>query len=170
MKNKIFTLLFVFSCICSFSQTKEDALRDAKKAAKATLESDFNTVLDHTFPVIVDVMGGKENAIKLIKSAFDTMKKDGFVLEKAEVISVSDIVKEDGKYRCYVKGINQMKVNDNRIINTSYLFGEYDEKNKKWFFLEAEKMKNSALMERLFPGFKTSLKIPNDETKMEKIK
>lgn len=168
--NRVLSLFFIFiTAFSSFSQTKEDALNDAKKAAKATMNGDYKEVLNHTFPEVIKGMGGEEKALKLITTMFSNLKTQGFVFESAEVISVSDIVIEQGKHRCYVKGKNQIRVSDNRIVSTSYLLGQYDKKNKKWLFLEAEKLSDSALVQSLFPGFKTSLKIPKDKTKMEKI-
>lgn len=169
--NKTLSVVFLFLLLSSpfYSQTKKDALKDAKIVAKATLELDINTVLEHTFPSILDIMGGKEKAKDLIKTAFDTMKQQGFVFEKAEVVSVSDIVEEQGEYRCYVENFNQMKIGDTRIKSKSFLLGIYDKENKRWLFLEADEMKNKALLEQILPGFKTSLKIPEDEVKTEKI-
>ncbi len=169
--NKTFITVLLFLLVSSpfYSQTKKDALKDAKIVAKATLELDINTVLEHTFPSILDIMGGKEKAKNLLKTTFDGMIQQGFVFEKAEVVSVSDIVEEQGEHRCYVENFNQMKIGDTRIKSKSFLLGVYDKKNKKWLFLEAKEMKNKVLFEQILPGFKTNLKIPENEIKTEKI-
>ncbi|WP_299047840.1 hypothetical protein [uncultured Polaribacter sp.] len=58
-KLLLFLLSFFFSFI-SLSQTKEEALRDAKITADATLRSDYKTVLAYTYTPVLKVMGGKK--------------------------------------------------------------------------------------------------------------
>ena len=172
MNNKIsffLTLLFFSNCLL-FSQTKDNALRDAKTTSEATLKMDFKTVLKHTYPSIVDMMGGNEKAVELLVTTFDSMKEQGFVFEKADIINVSEIVKEQDQYRCVIEGYNQMVFNGMRIKSKSFLLGIYDEDKAYWYFLEAKQLKNTALVEQVFPGFKTELNIPDDEMTTEDIK
>ena len=166
--------LFVFCLSASvFSQTNEElkasALRDAKATSKATLEMDFETVFKHTYPSIIEVMGGKESGLKLLKDTFDGMKTQGFVFEKADIISVSDIVFEQDEYRCYVEGYNQMTMSGMRIKATSYLLGIYNKEKEVWYFIEAKQMSNKAMMDKVLPGFETSLEIPEGSTTTEQI-
>ncbi|MDJ0646816.1 MAG: hypothetical protein QNJ57_12610 [Flavobacteriaceae bacterium] len=171
MRYKIFVVvLFVtFSTYSQNNSLKKSALRDAKIAAEATLNSDFDLLLKHTYPPIIEVMGGKENALSIIKAAMKGMKEQGMVFEKAEVVSVSDIVNDDGEYRCYVEGNNQIKMPGMRIKSKSYLLGIYNEEQKFWYFLEAEKLKNKALADKVLPNFKTELVIPPDTMETETI-
>ncbi len=171
MRYKIFVVV-LFVTFSAYSQNialKKSALRDAKIAAEATLNSDFDLLLKHTYPPIIEVMGGKENALSIIKAAIKGMKEQGMVFEKAEVVSVSDIVNDDGEYRCYVEGNNQIKMPGMRIKSKSYLLGIYNEEQKFWYFLEAEKLKNKALADKVLPNFKTALVIPPDTMETETI-
>jgi hypothetical protein len=171
MTNKQFFITTILLCVftLSFSQTKATALRDAKITSKATLDMDFKTVLKHTYPSIVDLMGGTTAAEHIIENMFKDMTSQGFVFEKAEVQGVSEIVKEQNQFRCYTHSINVMKINNQRITSTSYLLGIYDEEKQIWYFLEADKLQNKMLADKILPNFKTNLNIPKDETKMEVI-
>ncbi|TJY34795.1 hypothetical protein [Pontimicrobium aquaticum] len=175
--NKIYSkpilmLLLVCSSI-SFAQDKSElkaqALKDAKATSHATLKFDFETVLKHTYPGVVTLMGGKEKAMDLLESTFNSMAQDGFVFEKAEIVGVSDIVYEQDEYRCYIESYNQMIMNNLRIKSKGYLLGIYDTNLKYWYFIEAKQLKNNALMDQVFPSFKTSLVIPDNEMTQEKI-
>ncbi len=168
LKN-IGLLVMLASCISVFSQTKEDALKDAKTTSKATLEMDFETVLDHTLPKVLDLMGGKEAALTLLKSTFESMQTQGFVFEKADILSVSEIVKEQGQYRCVIEGYNQMKMSSQRIKSKSYLLGVYNEADGFWWFIEAKQLKNKEILDQVIPNFETSLEIPEDEVEAEAI-
>ncbi|NAS31597.1 hypothetical protein GTQ40_11490 [Flavobacteriaceae bacterium R38] len=172
MKKKILILLSLVSGMVtaqSIDSLKISALRDAKAAAKATLELDFETVLKYTHPTIIEKTGGKDFLIKSMVELFDEMGKQGFKFEKSEVIAVSSITKEDGEYRCLIQNDNRMTISGTRIKSKSYLFGFYDNAIDRWYFLEAEKLKDTDVMKQLLPDFKTSIIIPPDEVVTEKI-
>ncbi len=176
MNNIIKTsiLLFLFSCNLLFSQSnealRESVLRDAKITSNATLNFDFKTVLEHTYPSVVELMGGEEKALELLKSTFEGMSSQGFIFEKADIINLSEIVFEQNQYRCYVEGYNQIKMPGMRIKSKSYLLGIYDNKHEKWWFIEAKQLKNAALIDQVLPDFNTNLKIPDDDVQTETLK
>ena len=170
--NKLKTILpFVIMVISLsvFSQTKTDALQDAKTTSKATLEMDFDTLLKHTLPSVLEMMGGKEATLKVLKTTFEGMKAQGFVFEKADINGVSEIVNEQGQYRCVVEGYNQMKMSKQRISSKSYLLGIYNDVDKYWWFIEAKQLQNKAFINEILPDFETSLEIPEDDVKVEEI-
>lgn len=167
-KKTMFVLIMALS-ISAFAQTKEDALKDAETTSKATLEMDFKTVLKHTLPKVVELMGGEDAALTLLKNTFDGMKTQGFVFEKADINGVSEIVEEQGQYRCVIEGFNQMKMSGQRIKSKSYLLGIYNDVDKYWWFIEAKQLKNEAMLDMVLPNFETSLNIPEDDMQMEPI-
>ncbi|MBU2921620.1 hypothetical protein KO504_09735 [Winogradskyella psychrotolerans] len=167
--KKLMLLVVIATSVNVFSQTKADALKDAKTTSKATLEMDFETLLNYTLPSVLDMMGGKDAALQVLKTTFDGMKAQGFVFEKADIISVSEIVKEQDQFRCVVEGYNQMKMSEQRISSKSYLLGIYNDADKHWWFIEAKQLKNKALADNILPNFETALDIPEDDVKVEKL-
>ncbi|WP_298883068.1 hypothetical protein [uncultured Polaribacter sp.] len=167
--NKIITLLFVFIfCFNTISQTKDEALRDAKKTAKATLNSDYKTVVKHTFLPVIKIMGGKEKALEMISKSMISMKNQGFEFKVADVISVSEIVNEQNQYRCFIKNNYVMNFNGEEITSVSYLLGIYNESKKYWTFIEAKQLANPA-MSQVLPNFKTKLIIPQGTMSRKKL-
>ncbi|WP_052172467.1 hypothetical protein [Psychroserpens jangbogonensis] len=171
MKNRINAFLFIalLSFSLGHSQTKEGALRDAKTTSKATLDQDFKTVLKHTLPKVVELMGGQEQAIPMLKKTFDDLNSQGFVFEKADILNVSEIVFEQDQHRCIVEGYNVMKMNDKRIKSKSYLLGIYNSEAQYWCFIEAKQLKNPNMMNMVFSDFQTKLEIPDDQLTTEVI-
>ena len=167
--KKLLLLVIVASCVSVFSQNKEGALKDAKVTSEATLQMDFETVLDHTLPKVIDLMGGRDAALTLLKSTFESMQTQGFVFEKADILNVSEIIKEQGQYRCVIEGYNQMKMSSQRIKSKSYLLGVYNEAEGFWWFIEAKQLKNKAMLDQVIPNFKTSLEIPEDDVEVEAL-
>lgn len=172
-KFKFIFFLVLLSSPTLFGQSleglKTQALIDAKATSNATLKKDFKIVLKHTYPPILKLMGGKGNALTTIENMFNTMETQGFVFEKADILSVSNVVKEQNQYRCIVEGFNQIAMSGQRISSKSYLLGIYNEDDKLWCFLEAKQLKNKALLEQVLPDFKTSLQIPEGEMKTTPI-
>lgn len=170
--TKTAVILLMFSRI-TFAQTTEElkasALRDAKITTEATLKFDFETVFKHTYPTVIDMMGGHEAGIALLKSTFDNMKTEGFEYEKADIINVSDIVFEQDEYRSCIESYNQMKIGAMRIKAKSYLLGIYNSEKEIWYFLEAKQLKNPAMADMILPDFKTELNIPDDEMTTEQL-
>lgn len=169
MKFKL-VLIFLLISFLSFSQTKETAIRDAKITANATIDGKYKTLIKHTLPGIVNMMGGEESATKIIKKSMEEMASQGFVFEKAEITEVSKIVNEQNQFRCYVQNSSQLKMGDKRIKSKSYLLGIYDTKKKIWYFVESKLLKNKAMIDKVLPEFETSLKIPDNEMKTEIVK
>ena len=167
--KKIMLVVLITTSLSAISQNKEDALSDAKITSKATLEMDFKTVLKHTLPKVVSMMGGEDAALTLLKSTFESMASQGFVFEKADIISVSDIVEEQGQYRCVIEGYNQMKMANQRIKSKSYLLGIYNSDEGYWWFVEAKQLKNQAMIDVVLPNFETKLDIPDDDVQLEQI-
>ncbi|WP_179337493.1 hypothetical protein [Winogradskyella ludwigii] len=167
--KKILLLVLVVTSINVFSQTKTEALRDAEITSKATLNMDFETVLNYTLPSVLDMMGGKDAALNVIKATFEGMKTQGFVFEKADINGVSEIVKEQGQFRCVIEGYNQMIMSGQRVSSKSYLLGIYNDAENFWWFIEAKQLKNEALVDKVLPNFETKLDIPEDDVKVEKL-
>jgi hypothetical protein len=149
---------------------KASALRDAQAACDATIKEDFKTLLTYTHPNILVAAGGADVMEEYLKTTFSQMKTNGFAYEIAETKSVSNVVKEQGEYRCYVENYNVMKMNDKRITSTSYMLGFYNETTKKWTFVEAKEMKATGTIIAYFPDFKTSLNIPENTMEVKDIK
>ncbi|MEM6684161.1 MAG: hypothetical protein AAF617_00085 [Bacteroidota bacterium] len=172
---KKITFLLLFFCVTQvFSQDqktlKASALRDATSACEATLREDFKTLITYTHPNIIKAAGGAVVMEEFIKSTFNQMKAEGFTYEVAKTKSVSEVVKEQGEFRCYVENYNVMRMKDKRITATTYMLGFYNETAKKWTFVEAKEMKNEGKMILYFPDFKTNLNIPENTMQMEDIK
>lgn len=154
-----------------FSQTKTEALRDAKLAAQGTLDVNFDEVLEYTFVEVIELIGGKAVAKQTLEQTFSTMKtQQGFSIEKAEILEVSDVVQEQNQYRCIVKSYNEMVMSGQRLKSTSYLLGVFDDTAKHWRFIEAKQLQNKAITNQILPGFETTLELPQDEVKFEAIK
>ncbi|MUU79090.1 hypothetical protein [Winogradskyella endarachnes] len=167
--KKIVLLALITVSTIAFSQTKESALNDATAAVKANLDMNFDIVVKHTLPAVLDMMGGKEAALQVLKSTMEGAKAQGLVIEKSDVISVSKVTKEQGQSRCIMTSYTEMIMSGQRVKSTIHFVGIYNDVDNYWWFIEAKQLKNEVLANKIAPNFETSFEIPEDAVQVEKI-
>jgi len=139
---------------------KESALRDARATSKATLQQDWETVIKHTHPNVVEVMEGRASAIAFLASTWTEMSTV-LSIDDSTIGEISDIVHEQGEYRCFIENYLTITLEGKTMKRLSHLLGFYDQEKEFWYFVNASEIKENDVS---FPGFKTSLEIPVDQT------
>lgn len=171
--KKVFLLLLLISTSI-FAQTEEalkkQAIKEASETAQAMLDLDFKTIAKYTHPNIIKAMGGEDKMIAILENSFGGMLQSGVKFEESKIGKLLDFKKEQNQYRCLIENFLTMSMQQQgkRVKRKSTLFGFYDEKIKKWTFVEANKMQGGAAS-KLFPEFKTSITIPIEDQKVENL-
>lgn len=162
MKN-IYIIVFLIFCNCTFSQNQfsKKIISDCEKMIFAMKNKDYNTILNYTYPKIIEIGGGKNKLFSLIKSSYEKMEKEGFFFED-EILGEPQKVYIAGKeLHCIVPKNEIMKTPKGRIKATYYLLGISKDDGKNWFFIESH-MLNSENIKTIFPNFNYDLKIPKN--------
>ncbi|UZO81834.1 hypothetical protein NBT05_05055 [Aquimarina sp. ERC-38] len=167
---RIILLLLLLAYHSTYAQNKEDlkalAQSQAQQVLDATIDQDAPTLLRFTHPKILKKYGKKE--LKgLITDVFKAMEEGHIRIEKSEVTEVSELVKEQGEYRCLVKNQIRMSASNQIVAIKSAMIGFYDDGNQQWNFIESSKLTKDPETQNLFSDFKTSLEIPEDEQVIE---
>ncbi|SEK79112.1 hypothetical protein SAMN04487910_1129 [Aquimarina amphilecti] len=164
MKNYLFILLFVSGSIFSqnVNKLKKEALRDAKAVSEASLKKDVNTILEYTHPKIFKEYG-EEQLKNGIDQVFKTMTAQKIKIVSSKIDEVTEIKKEKKEYRCLVKNTIKMDFNGRNVTLKSSLFGFYNKKKEKWYFIESNKLLDDDETKKIFKNFKTEIEIPQDE-------
>ncbi|WP_405208927.1 hypothetical protein [Aquimarina sp. LLG6339-5] len=164
MKNYLFILLLVSGSVFSqnINKLKKEAIRDAKAISEASLKKDVNTLLDYTHPKIFKKYG-EEQLKNDIEQVFRTMTAQKIKIVSSKINGVSDIKKEKKEYRCLVKNTIKMDFNGRDVTLKSSLFGFYDKKKEKWYFIESNKLLDDEETKKIFKNFETEIEIPQDE-------
>ncbi|WP_378180131.1 hypothetical protein [Aquimarina sp. SS2-1] len=164
MKNYLLIFLLVSGTVFSqnLNELKKQALRDAKIVSKASLKKDVNTLLEYTHPKISKKYG-REQLQNDINQVFQTMTAQKIKIVSSEIDEVADIKKEKKEYRCLVKNTIKMDFNGRFITLKSSLFGFYDKKKEKWYFIESRKLLDNEETKKIFKNFETEIDIPQDE-------
>jgi len=164
MKNYIVILFFISGSV--FSQNlktiEKFALRDAKAATKAAVDRNLKTILKHTHPKIYKTFGQRQ-LTDTMKEIFDTMDAKNIKILISKVDEISDIKQENKEFHCLARITTEMDFNGNLITLKSSLFGFYNNKKSLWCFVESNKLLEDPDTQKLFPKFKTEIKIPLDQ-------
>ena len=77
LKKTYSIILFLVLCNFSFGQNQfsEKIKFDCGKMADAMLQKNYSTIIDYTYPKIVEMGGGKPALLKAIESSFKKMKE-----------------------------------------------------------------------------------------------
>ncbi len=134
----------------------------AEDLANATLEGDYEKLIDYTHPNVIKSAGGKENFLKFIVPEMQKMAADGFVMESVEIGEPTKTRLYKGQYQSLIPKTITIVYNGQRIRSKNHLFGFSDSSGQKWTFIEAEKLL-TATGKSLFPDFETNINIPPKE-------
>ena len=130
---------------------------------------DFDTLTNYFYPGVLKLMGGKEKAIELLNSRFDSLKENGFVFEKSDVLECQMLFLRRINIAVILKdSIKRLRM-ARRTKSKSYVLGIYNDETKSWYFIEAKQLKNKLMMNLVLPNFKTSLEIPDDAMTTEDL-
>lgn len=159
-------LLFLFISCSVFSQNinklKKSALQQAKEFSEASLEQNYDGILNYTHPKLIKKFG-KEKLRTDIEDVFRTMNAQKIKILESKVNEVADIKKEGKEIRCLVLNTQKMSFSGRKVTRKSSLFGFYDKQKEQWYFIEAQELLSNDDIRSAFGSFKTEISIPADE-------
>ncbi|MFA6246707.1 MAG: hypothetical protein WC615_07185 [Mucilaginibacter sp.] len=142
-----------------FAQDPAVVKRQANVVAKALLNSDFKTVIAHTYPKAVNIGGGKEKMLQAMSSGINQMKAQGFAFEKVTIGQPGKFYKAGTEIHCLVPEQVIMKTARGRMAANSNLLAVSNDGGKNWSFLDMNQGTINSV-KQLFPNFNSNLIIP----------
>jgi hypothetical protein len=152
------TLLLVFPAFV-FAQDPSVVKHQADVVAKALLNSDFKTVIAHTYPKAVNIGGGKEKMLQMMSNGINQMKAQGFAFEKITIGQPGKFYKAGSEIHCLVPQQLIMKTSKGRMSANSNLLAVSNDGGKNWSFLDMNQGTINSV-KQLFPDFNSNLIIP----------
>jgi hypothetical protein len=159
IKNFIFFILVLLIPFATFAQDTAVVKKQAKRFAVATFNGDFRTVIDLTYPKLVELSGGRDTMQKLITERIETLKKQGIMTFDGSVGSPSPFYKAGSQIHCLLPETIILRMFNGRYVGRSYLLAISDNEGKSWTFLDVGKMPADVL-HKLLPNYNNELIIP----------
>ena len=169
--RSILLLLFLVLGFTTSAQTEDElkalAIYQAKIACEATENSDYETLFDYTMPEVLELMGGRQNALTMMRDTMKNMESNGVSITSSEVIEMTGFAFEQDQYRCVIKNKVVVRMSPEQSTQSiSHMFGIYNPELNRWYFIEGAQLNNEAVIGMILPDLKTALNIPPDERTM----
>jgi hypothetical protein len=133
--------------------------KQAARFAAATFNGDHKTVIDLTYPALIELSGGREMMQKLITDKIESIRKRGITKFDGSVGSPGKFYKAGNQIHCLIPEYIIFKMPKGHYTGQSYLLGVSDDKGKHWKFLDVGNMPPT-ILHKLLPNFNNSLVIP----------
>ena len=105
------TFLLTFLTTLTFAQVDSDVIKkQAELTAKALLNDDYETLIKFTYPKVIELVGGRDKMISLIKKGKIEMGQQGISFDKVIIGKPSKTVIAGDEIHCLVPQTVYMKV------------------------------------------------------------
>jgi hypothetical protein len=171
VKNHIHLLvLLVGSSACSAALAQERTcksdeavvVRGAKALGEATRNTDIETLVNMTYPPLVEMAGGRKKLVSATTASMAQMKAGDLTIEQIEFSSPTQTYRDGRKTICFVPRDMVVSIKDIRVRATGYLMAVWDPNGPgKWMYLDSDGFqRNPTLMRQLFPGLPADVQPP----------
>ncbi len=160
MKKNLILIPFLFYFLFANTQTVSENIKSqAEKMVTAFKDENYNSLLDYTYPKILEIAGGKEVLESMVKQMMDDMKADGVFVDSATVGEPGAVFEAGTELHSTITQTVYMKYTGGRMISESTLLAVSMDAGSNWYFLDIKQL-TPAMKTQFFPEFNPELIIP----------
>ncbi|MEP7165857.1 MAG: hypothetical protein ABI741_14240 [Ferruginibacter sp.] len=162
----IFFSLLTFFSTAQIDQADSISLgiveKQGTEMAKLLLAKDYKAFAKYTYQPIIEMTGGEEKMIELIKQSFDQMETGGYSFINFTIEKPLTIVHFNNTLQCALIENIEMKVPKGRLTSKSTLIGISSDKGQNWTFIDTHGADLKTLQKTL-SGLSNDLVIPEKQ-------
>jgi hypothetical protein len=155
-------LIFLMTLLTalSFGQGDSNVIKEqAELIAKALLNDDYEAIIRFTHPNVIELVGGRDKMVSLIKNGKIEMRQQGISFDKITIGKPSKTVRAGDEIHCLVPEIVYMKVPKGKMKSESQLIAVSRDKGTNWFFIDAVNL-NKDNIKSVLPNYNFDLVLP----------
>jgi hypothetical protein len=161
--RKYLTLgLIIWATFASAQVDSTKVKEQAEIMARALLQNDYETFITFTYPAVIDMIGGKESMISLIKKGKEDMDLKGISIVRVIIGSPSKIVKAGKEIHCLIPQTIFLKVPGGTMKSDSYLLAISKDHVNHWFFIDTVRLTMENVT-TIIPHYNEDLQLPTRE-------
>jgi len=163
---KYLTLIFLIFLlpIATKAQLKETIREQAFVVAKATMDGDYETIVNKTYTSLVEMAGGKDKMIRIIKEAMEQLKSQNTTIDTVIIGFPQDgIYKAGNELHTLIPEALVMSTPKGRVIAKSFIIAISKDDGLTWSFLQLGESINNETIKRYLPNFNENLKLPEEQ-------
>ena len=131
----------------------------AEESGRAFIEGDYGRLADYTYPKLVELIGGREKLIEVVRKGVDGMKAEGF-LPLSSVPSAAVQVLRAGRQTYAIVPLKfKMRAPTQILVSDSFMIAISEDEGKNWKFLSGASV-DEAKLKVLLPDAAGKLKLP----------
>lgn len=139
----------------------ETALEQARLCAKATVDGDYEKLIDMTIPAVIEKSGGKAKMLEQVKQVMTQLKSQGFTIKETTPRKATSSVVAGKSLYCIVPTTSVMTFMDKKITVQGFLLGTSSDEGKTWKFLDGSG--GEEVTRKILPDVPKDLKFPPKE-------
>jgi hypothetical protein len=146
------------------SQTQRIRILAAENSAALT-SGNYARLVDLTYPKLVEMIGGRDKMIEMLRSGTEDMKAHGSAILGAEVSEPKEVVTAGDKQFAIVPITVRVQVPDGTVRSNSFLVAISEDRGKTWTFIDGAGLHKTSGGEReslaqILPAFPAQLSLP----------
>ena len=154
------TFLLALLATTSFGQIDNKLIKEqAELTAKALLDDDYETIIRFTYPKVIELVGGRDKMISLIKNGKIEMGKEGISFDKVTIGEPSKTVIAGDEIHCLIPQTVYMKVPKGKLKSETHLLAVSRDNGTNWFFIDAVSL-NKDNIKMVLPNYNFDLILP----------
>ena len=158
--------IFTVSCLIARSagaDPQTERIRQvAQENATALTTANFDRLVDLTFPKVVEMAGGRQKTIELVRRGTEEMKSNGSVILGAEVAAPKEVITSGERRFAIVPLTVHVKVPEGRLRSKGFLLAISMDAGKTWTFVDGAGLTKEKLAQ-LCPNVPSRLTLPSKE-------
>jgi len=143
---------------------KDVVHEDVRLMVSAVYSGDVDTVMRYTHPLVVEDLGGEEEARMAVTLGFELFDKAGLKLESLEFPSDPDFVKGKGYRYVVVPTRSVITAMGTRTDSSGYQFGARAINDDQWRYVDGTRL-TQARVASMFPDFPSDYTLPTIQRK-----
>ena len=160
MKVLRLSLLLAIAPACASAADPTTAIsRDAQACADALMNGDLEGVVAYTHPRIVEMIGGTDAMVAIIKQGIEKMKRDGVSFSSVSLGAASKAREIGGWLTSIVPQTIVMQVPGGTLTTESALLGISENGGANWVFVDLGPI-SKAQLQQAFPEIADGIVIP----------
>ena len=163
MRSLFLTFILGLTLIVN-SAKAQDTLKikqTAQLMLNAFTRQDYNTLMDYTYPKVVNMGGGEEKMKIIVENAMNDLKAKGFTFRSVTLGPISKIYKAGTELHCVITQYLALNVKGGYLTSISPLMCISSDQGESWKFISAGDL-NEEKIKMLFPDYNPQLVLKND--------
>ena len=155
-------LTFILTLLTSltFGQVNNKVIMEqAELTAKALLNDDYETLIRFTHPKVIELVGGRDKMISLIKKGKIEMGQQGISFDKVTIGTPTKTVVAGDEIHCLIPQTIYMKVPKGKMKSETQLLAVSRDKGTSWYFIDTVNL-NKDNIKSVLPNYNFDLTLP----------